>query len=63
MTELLTLTEVADMLRLPPGTLRAWRCQGVGPDSFKIGRRVVYRRSAVDAYIAAQEAAETERVR
>lgn len=35
-------------------TLRYWRHIGVGPVSFKIGRRVAYRRSDVDAWLAIQ---------
>lgn len=38
----LTTREVAERLRQPEGTLRYWRCKGVGPPSFKAGRRVLY---------------------
>lgn len=57
--ELLTTAEVADQLRIPPATLRYWRHVGdIGPASFRLGRRVVYRRDVVEAWIAAQEAAD-----
>jgi hypothetical protein len=38
--ELLTLDEVAEILRTPENTLRWWRQTGVGPTYFKIGRRL-----------------------
>ena len=43
-TDLLTITEAAALLRTPVATLRWWRHQGTGPASFRIGRRVFYRR-------------------
>jgi len=39
--DFLTLSEVADILRVPVNTLRWWRQQGTGPRYFKIGRRLV----------------------
>ncbi len=39
--DLLTLSEVAVILRVPVNTLRWWRQQGTGPWFFKIGRRLV----------------------
>lgn len=39
--DLLTLSEVAGILRVPVNTLRWWRQQGTGPRFFKIGRRLV----------------------
>ncbi len=39
--DLLTLSEVAEILRTPVNTLRWWRQKGVGPEFFKIGRRLV----------------------
>lgn len=38
----LTTAEVAERLRQPQGTIRYWRCKGIGPPSFKTGRRVLY---------------------
>jgi excisionase family DNA binding protein len=52
--ELLTITEAADMLRTPVATLRYWRHQGIGPRSFRLGRRVLYRRDDVHAWIDAK---------
>lgn len=58
--EFLTTREVASLYRLPEGTLRYYRQRGIGPASFKLGgRRIMYRRSEVDRWIAEQEAAST----
>jgi hypothetical protein len=38
--ELLTMQEVADIVRVPVATLRYWRHLGTGPRSFRIGRSV-----------------------
>ncbi len=38
--ELLTLDDVAEILRVPVNTLRWWRQTGTGPSYFKIGRRL-----------------------
>ncbi len=55
MDDLLTIEEVAKITRLPVATLRWYRSTGRGgPKSGKLGgRRVVYRRSDVEAWIAA----------
>ncbi|KRF06733.1 hypothetical protein ASG88_19725 [Nocardioides sp. Soil777] len=39
--ELLTLSDVAEILKTPENTLRWWRQVGKGPQFFKIGRRLV----------------------
>ncbi len=38
--ELLTLDDVAEILRTPVNTVRWWRQEGTGPEFFKIGRRL-----------------------
>jgi predicted DNA-binding transcriptional regulator AlpA len=45
--ELLTMQEVADVVRVPVATLRYWRHLGTGPRSFRIGRSVRYWRTEV----------------
>jgi DNA-binding transcriptional MerR regulator len=52
--ELLTLAEAAELLRAPVATLRYWRHLGTGPRSFRLGRRVVYRRDDLHAWIDAR---------
>lgn len=59
--QLLMIEEVAELLRRPESTLRWWRHVGHGPRSFKIGRRVVYDRADVEAFLQQCRAAETER--
>lgn len=50
--ELLTVAEVAAMTRLSEGTLRYWRYAGSGgPQSIKLGRRVMYRRTDVEKWL------------
>jgi hypothetical protein len=53
--ELLTLEEAAAVLRTPVATLRYGRHLGVGPDGFRLGRRVVYRRQDVDRWVAERQ--------
>ena len=53
--EWMTRAELARELCVTEDTLGRWRRQRKGPSSVKAGRRVLYRRSAVLAWIAAQE--------
>ena len=55
--DLLTTAEVAQIMRSPVSTLRYWRHLGTGPHSFRLGRRVVYRRADVTAWLLEQAAA------
>lgn len=52
--ELLTINEVADLLRIPPATVRYWRNIHYGPCSFRIGRHVRYRQADVSTWIDTQ---------
>jgi predicted DNA-binding transcriptional regulator AlpA len=54
---LLKTTEMADRCRVSESTARYWRMIGFGPRSFKVGRRVVYSASDVEAWIAERKAA------
>lgn len=51
---LLKLEEVAALTGLPMSTLRYWRLRGEGPPMFRLGRRVVAKRSDVVAWIDAE---------
>ena len=53
-SDLLTITEAAALLRAPVATLRYWRHLGTGPASFRLGRRVLYRRDDLHTWIDAQ---------
>lgn len=50
----LTPPETAELVRRPTSTLAYWRHRDEGPPYAKIGRRVVYRRSDVLAWMEAQ---------
>ncbi|UMB71770.1 helix-turn-helix transcriptional regulator [Mycobacterium paraterrae] len=52
-SDLLTTEEVAALTRKSPATIRWMKHVGTGPRSGKLGRRVVYRRSDVQAWIDA----------
>ena len=45
--DLLSMAEVADLVRVPVATLRYWRHLGTGPHSFRVGRSVRYWRTEV----------------
>lgn len=59
--QLLTLVEAAALLRTPVATLRYWRHRGIGPDGFRLGRRVFYRREDLDRWILTRRNAEARR--
>jgi excisionase family DNA binding protein len=52
--ELMTLDEVADLVRVPVATLRYWRHLGDGPHSFRVGRSVRYWRTEVLQWLEEQ---------
>lgn len=54
---LIPLAEVAEMIGVERDTLWSWRHREEGPESFKIGDKVVYRESLLLAWIAEREAA------
>ena len=59
--QLLTLSEAADILRTPVATLRYWRHLGIGPDGFRVGRRVMYRIEDLDRWITQRRDEEAKR--
>jgi excisionase family DNA binding protein len=59
--DLLTTAEVALITRAPVSTVRYWRYAGTGPKSFRVGRRVLYPRADVMAWLRAQEASDRAR--
>ena len=56
--ELLTLSEVAEILKVPINTLRWWRQIGTGPEFFKIGRHLVTTVGDVRRFIREQRRAQ-----
>ncbi|MEU8782569.1 helix-turn-helix domain-containing protein [Streptomyces sp. NPDC048637] len=55
----LKLTKAAEYLGISPNTLYVWRHRRQGPPSFRMGGRVMYRISALDEWIIAQEQADS----
>ena len=53
-SQILLVPDVAQRLRIEESTLRWWRHVGKGPRSFKIGRRIAYYLSDIEAYEARQ---------
>jgi len=56
MSEYMTTDEVAELSRTSAETVRYWRHVGKGPKSFKVGRRVLYDRADVQAWLDAAKA-------
>jgi predicted DNA-binding transcriptional regulator AlpA len=52
--DLLTMAEVAVIVRAPVATLRYWRHLGTGPHSFRVGRGVRYWRTEVTTWLQRQ---------
>ncbi len=52
-TGFLTIAETAELLRLSPTTLRAWRQCGIGPPFVQLGRVIRYSREAIDQWARA----------
>lgn len=59
MTKLLTVDEVAEILRRPVSSIRWMRQKGTGPKSAVLSGRIYFREEDVDAWIDAQFAKET----
>ena len=60
--QILSLPQVSQMTGLAKQSLYALRSRGEGPPSFLIQGRIRYRKSAVEAWIAEQEAAGQDRL-
>jgi len=54
LAKLLTIPEVAALLRVSAATLRYWRNIGKGPRSFRVGRHVRYWDTEVFGWLAQQ---------
>ena len=51
--QFLDTAQAAHYLGYSKSTLEWWRGEGIGPDHYKTGRRVRYKKSDLDAYIEA----------
>jgi len=52
--ELMSIAEVAELVRVPEGTVRYWRHLGQGPRGFRIGRSVRFWRTEVVRWLDEQ---------
>lgn len=59
--ELLTVAELADLLKLKRGTLDRWRAANLGPAWIEVGGQFRYRREDVDAWLAERTKGAAER--
>jgi predicted DNA-binding transcriptional regulator AlpA len=51
-SQLLDQKRVAELLGISPRSMEGWRLTGDGPTYHKVGRRVRYRRSDLEAWLA-----------
>ncbi|MCB1467593.1 MAG: helix-turn-helix domain-containing protein [Rhizobiaceae bacterium] len=51
--------QVVELLGLPVRTLQSWRLRGGGPEFYKIGRSVRYKRSDLEEWLASRKASST----
>ncbi len=51
----LTVQEVADLLRVSAGTIRAWVAKGDGPPAMRFGKQIRYRPERVMEWVEQQE--------
>lgn len=51
MDELMTVDEVAELLRVAPSTIRWLRIDGRFAPAIKVGRRLVWERAAIEAWV------------
>lgn len=49
--EIMSTTDLSDFLRTPESTIRYWRSKGEGPPAVKVGRRYLYSKSDVEAWL------------
>ncbi len=52
-SDLLTVREVAALIRVSKPTLDRWRIEGRGPRYVRVGNRVFYPRAEVERFLAA----------
>jgi len=55
--EYLLIGEAAAMLRTPVGSLHRWRVDGTGPPAIRVGRKLLYPRAELMAWLDAQVSA------
>jgi excisionase family DNA binding protein len=58
--DLMYRREAADYIHMPPATLAQWAYRGIGPGYMKVGRRVLYRKSELDAWLESRRVTTSE---
>lgn len=58
-TEFLTIDEAASVVKLSTSTLAKLRCRGGGPRYIQTGRKILYRRADLVAWLEAKTFAST----
>lgn len=53
--DFLRATELAEKIGVTPNTLLLWRRKGIGPKYSRVGGRILYRRAAVEDWLASLE--------
>lgn len=51
----LTASEVSERTTLAPNTLYGWRARGIGPRSYRLGRRVVWDEDELNEWLRQQQ--------
>jgi hypothetical protein len=59
LSEFFEKEELAKELNKTPRTLDRWDALGIGPPRTRVGRKVLYRRTSVQRWLAAQEQSAT----
>ena len=54
MSDTMTSKEAAGYLRTSDAVLQQWRYLGKGPKYYKLGRKVIYKRTDLDAWMESQ---------
>ena len=57
MDKLLVTEEVAEIARTTAPTVRYWRHMGIGPEGFRVGRRILYREQDVESWLLQRQKA------
>ncbi len=60
MTSKLNTKDAAEFLNLSAGTLEVWRCHGRGPRYAKLGKRVVYDKVDLEAFVIGRKVYTTD---
>ena len=60
---LLTVDELAAYLKVPVGTIYAWRHRSVGPEGIRVGRYIRFRAEDVETWLSDQQTESSHEMR